>query len=66
MLRKLAIAIVGLLCLSSAAAIKAGEGQDLEVDAPLRVGVKHRPDACERKSQKGDQVQRWWMWGGGG
>ena len=57
MLRNLAIAVVGLLCLSSAAAIKAGEGLDLEVDAPLRVGVKHRPDACERKSQKGDALE---------
>lgn len=57
MLRKLAVAVVGLLCLSSVAAIKAGEGQDLEVDAPLRVGVKHRPDTCERKSQKGDQLE---------
>jgi FKBP-type peptidyl-prolyl cis-trans isomerase len=27
------------------------------VDAPLRVGVKHRPDGCERKSQKGDQLE---------
>lgn len=33
------------------------QGEDLPVDAPLRVGVKFRPDNCERKSQKGDQLE---------
>lgn len=33
------------------------QGEDLPADAPLRVGVKHRPDSCERKSEKGDSLE---------
>jgi FK506-binding protein 2 len=30
--------------------------QDLPADAPLRIGVTHRAEKCEQKSQPGDQL----------
>jgi FK506-binding protein 2 len=35
---------------------KACKGEDLPDAAKLRVGVKHRPETCSRKAQKGDKV----------
>lgn len=57
MLRRLAIALLGLLvCVSPGFSLRV-QGEDLPADAPLRVGVKHRPDSCDLKSQKGDQLE---------
>jgi hypothetical protein len=44
--------IVGLLALLGGAAAK----EDLPADASLRIGVKHRPEVCERKSKNGDKI----------
>ena len=33
-----------------------GQKGDLPSDAPLRVGVKYRPETCPRKTTKGDKV----------
>jgi len=46
------------LCLwaSAALAAKFNSGEDLPADAPLRIGVKHRPDVCNQKSKAGDKL----------
>ena len=31
--------------------------ENLAPDAPLRIGVKHRPETCERKTEPGDKVR---------
>lgn len=31
--------------------------ENLPADAPLRIGVKHKPDECEKKAQNGDKVK---------
>ena len=35
---------------------KACKGENLPTDAPLRIGVKHKPETCEKKSKPGDTV----------
>ena len=40
-------------CLSSTSECT---GKNLNPDDKLRVGVKHRPDICDRKSKKGDML----------
>ncbi len=41
-----------LMALVTAASAK----EDLAPDAQLRIGVKYRPDNCERKSERGDKL----------
>jgi len=36
---------------------KYGDGTDLANDAPIRIGVKHRPPECPRKSTTGDFLE---------
>lgn len=36
------------------ASAKECTGSNLEVGEKLRVGIKHRPEGCERRSKKGD------------
>lgn len=33
------------------------QGKDLPKDGSLRIGVKHRPETCERKTKRGDTLQ---------
>jgi FK506-binding protein 2 len=40
-----------------ASALKENKGQDLPPDADLRIGVKHRPKECPRKSKKGEYLE---------
>ena len=54
--RCLAVYFVFLLCVSSASARQAKAKSDLPADAKLRVGIKHRPVECTRKSAKGDAL----------
>jgi len=56
-----------LAALAAAALVASGEWApraalakvtaDLPEDAPLRIGVKHRPESCERKTGPGDKVK---------
>jgi FK506-binding protein 2 len=41
-----------LCCISLAAKLKA----ELPEDAPLRIGVLHRPESCDKKSEPGDKL----------
>ncbi len=56
MFRRLFVAALVALC-AVAALGKENQGEDLAPDASLRVGVKHRPDDCTRKSKKGDTLE---------
>lgn len=59
MLRRVFLsALFGFVALASGVSAGAGQGkgEDLPVDAPLRVGVKYRPEDCERKTKKGDSL----------
>ena len=49
---------LALLFLSPAlrAAAKSCDGTDLPPDGDVRIGVKHRPEECERKAGNGDKV----------
>ena len=40
-----------------AAAAKACQGENLAKDAPLRIGVKHKPESCDKRSQPGDTLK---------
>ena len=52
MSRVLALALI--VCPSVAA--KACKGENLAKDAPLRIGVKSKPDDCAKKSKPGDTL----------
>ena len=55
--RRLAVWCVFLLvCVSSISARQTKAKGDLAADAKLRVGIKHRPLECARKSVKGDAL----------
>lgn len=45
-----------LLACGSSAAAKACEGENLARDARLRIGVKHKPELCDKKSKPGDTL----------
>ncbi|KAL3929969.1 MAG: hypothetical protein SGPRY_001732 [Prymnesium sp.] len=45
-----------LLACGSSAAAKACEGENLARDAKLRIGVKHKPEPCDKKSKPGDTL----------
>ena len=40
-----------------AVAAKACQGDNLPKDASLRIGVKHKPEVCEKKSKPGDTLE---------
>jgi FK506-binding protein 2 len=46
--------LCAVLFVCSVALLSVEGKPDLPSDAPLRIGVKSRPDICVRKSQKGD------------
>lgn len=50
-----ALAVVAVLALSAVASVARAK-DDLASDAKLRIGVKHRPAECTRKSKKGDSL----------
>ena len=54
--RRLAVWCVFLVCVSSVSARQTKAKGDLAADAKLRVGIKHRPLECARKSVKGDAL----------
>ena len=45
-----------LLLLAHSAESKKCDGSNLPKDAELRIGVKKRPESCERRSQPGDEL----------
>lgn len=45
-----------LLTLAAASISSVSAKEDLPKDASLRIGVKAKPDSCERKSKNGDKL----------
>ncbi|OQR98514.1 hypothetical protein ACHHYP_08440 [Achlya hypogyna] len=43
-------------CLLAAAVAVVAAKEDLPPTAPLRIGVKYRPEECDRKSESGDHL----------
>ena len=50
------LGVLVLLLMARSAAPKKCNGANLPKDADLRIGVKKRPETCERRSQPGDQL----------